>query len=99
MEVLFNEQDIVDSVCIYIALKERIEPEQIEVDLELHPSLGITASTLALGRTARLHEQDIIDAVAVYLQDYHQFVADHLQVNLSFSEKDGFTASIQVLNN
>ncbi|WP_141528803.1 DUF2653 family protein, partial [Priestia megaterium] len=49
MEVLFNEQDIVDSVCIYIALKERIEPEQVEVDLELHPSLGITASTLALG--------------------------------------------------
>ena len=99
MEVLFNEQDIVDSICIYIALEERIEPEQVEVDLELHPSLGITASTLALERTARLHEQDIIDAVAVYLQDYHQFVADHLQVNLSFSEKDGFTASIQVLNN
>jgi hypothetical protein len=88
-----------DSICVYIALEERIEPEQVEVDLELHPSLGITASTLALERTARLHEQDIIDAVAVYLQDYHQFVANHLQVNLSFSEKNGFTASIQVLSN
>jgi hypothetical protein len=99
MEVLFNEQDIMDSICVYIALEERIEPEQVEVDLELHPSLGITASTLALERTARLHEQDIMDAVAVYLQDYHQFVANHLQVNLSFSEKNGFTASIQVLSN
>ncbi|CAK8581808.1 MULTISPECIES: DUF2653 family protein [Priestia] len=99
MEVLFNEQDIVDSICIYIALKERIEPQQVEVDLEFHPSLGFAASTLALGRTARLHEQDIIDAVAVYLQDYHQFVANHLQVNLSFSEKNGFTSSIQVLSN
>ncbi|MBU8690986.1 YxcD family protein [Priestia megaterium] len=99
MEVLFNEKDIMDSICVYIALEERIEPEQVEVDLELHPSLGITASTLALERTARLHEQDIIDAVAVYLQDYHQFVANHLQVNLSFSEKNGFTASIQVLSN
>ncbi|MED4156409.1 DUF2653 family protein [Priestia aryabhattai] len=99
MEVLFNEQDIVDSVCIYIALKERIEPEQVEVNLELHPSLGVTASTLALGLTAQLHEQDIIDAVAVYLQDYHQFVANHLQVNLSFSAKNGFAASIQVLSN
>ncbi|MGG0462032.1 DUF2653 family protein [Priestia aryabhattai] len=99
MEVLFNEQDIVDSVCIYIALKERIEPEQVEVNLEIHPSLGVTASTLALGRTAQLHEQDIIDAIAVYLQDYHQFVANHLQVNLSFSAKNGFTASIQVLSN
>jgi len=99
MEVLFNEQDIVDSICIYIALKERIEPEQVEVDLELHPSRGITASTLALGRTAQLYEQDIIDAVAVYLQDCHQFVANHLQVNLSFSDKNGFIASIQVLSN
>ncbi|MEK1830315.1 DUF2653 family protein [Priestia megaterium] len=99
MEVLFNEQDIVDSVCIYIALKERIEPEQVEVNLGLHPSHGVTGSTLALGRTAQLHEQDIIDAVAVYLQDYHQFVANHLQVNLSFSAKNGFNASIQVLSN
>ncbi|PGA19461.1 hypothetical protein COL65_08190 [Priestia aryabhattai] len=99
MEVLFNEQDIVDSVCIYIALKERIEPEQVEVDLELHPSRGITASTLALGHIARLHEQDIIGAVAVYLQDYHQFVENHLQVNLAFSEKNGLTASIQVFSN
>lgn len=99
MEVLFNEQDLVDSICIYIAVKESIEPQQVEVDLEFHPSLGLAASTSALGCATRLYEQDIIDAVAVYLQDYHQFVADHLQVNLSFSEKDGFTASIQVLNN
>ncbi|WP_176586616.1 DUF2653 family protein [Priestia megaterium] len=99
MEVLFNEQDLVDSICIYIAVKESIEPQRVEVDLEFHPSFGFAASTLALGRATRLYEQDIIDAVAVYLQDYHQFIADHLQVNLSFSEKDGFTASIQVLNN
>ncbi|MGG0473764.1 DUF2653 family protein [Priestia aryabhattai] len=99
MEVLFNEQDLVDSICIYIAVKESIEPQHVEVDLEFHPSLGFAASTLALGRATRLYEQDIIDAVAVYLQDYHQFITDHLQVNLSFSEKDGFTASIQVLNN
>ncbi|GAB1786123.1 MULTISPECIES: DUF2653 family protein [Priestia] len=99
MEVLFNEQDLVDSICIYTSIKERIEPEQVEVELEFHPSLGFAASTLALGRTVRLYEQDIIDVVAVYLQDYHQFVADRLRINLSFSEKDGVTASVQVLNN
>ena len=96
MELRFNEQDIVDSVCVYMSVRENVKPEQVEVDLEFTPSLGYSASALSAGRTVRLYEQDLIDAVAVYLRDYHEFNPDRLSIDLSFSEKEGFTASIQV---
>ncbi|MDQ0201211.1 DUF2653 family protein [Neobacillus ginsengisoli] len=98
MELLFNEQDLIDSVCVFTARRENVRPEQVEVDLEFNPSFGFAASALVYGRTLRLNEQDVIDAVAVYLQDYHQFVPNSLLINLSFSEKERFTASIQVRN-
>jgi hypothetical protein len=96
MELLFNEQDIVDSVCVYTAARENTVPERVEVDLEYTPSIGFGASALVYGRNVRLHEQDVIDAVALYLQDYHQFIPERLLINLSFSETDGFSASIKI---
>ncbi|MFC7392077.1 DUF2653 family protein [Scopulibacillus cellulosilyticus] len=98
MELLFNEQDIVDSVCVYTAEEEDANPEQVEVDLEFNPSSGFAATAIVHGRTIRLNEQDVIDAVAVYLRDYHQFIPESLLIELSFSEKEQFTASIQVRN-
>ncbi|MDP4163961.1 MAG: DUF2653 family protein [Bacillota bacterium] len=98
MELLFNEQDLVDSVCVYMAIRENVRPEQVDVDLEFNPSSGFAASALFFGRTTRLTEQDIIDAVAIFLRDYHQFDPDSLLVDLSFSEQDGCKASIQVRN-
>lgn len=96
MEIQFNEQDLVDSVCVLTAQRENMAPEQVEVDLKFQPSIGISASALAAGRSFSFLEQDVIDAVAVYLSEYHQFIPESLLIQLSFSEEEGFTASIQV---
>ncbi|MDQ0198668.1 DUF2653 family protein [Neobacillus ginsengisoli] len=99
MELIFNEQDLVDSVCVYTSVREKARPEQVEADLEFNPDFGFAATALVYGRQVRLNEQDVIDAVSIYLRDYHQFHPDRLLVNLSFSEAEGFSASIQVRNN
>ncbi len=99
MELLFNEQDVIDSVCVFVAARDRLRPEQVEVDLEFNPSYGFAATAAVYGRTQRLNEQDLIDAIAVYLRDYHQFIPESLLIDLSFSETTGVSASIQVKNN
>jgi hypothetical protein len=98
MELLFNEQDLVDSVCIYSAAKEHTHPENIDVELAFNPSFGFSATARIHGQTRTLHEQDMIDAVAYYLRDYHNFDQDRLLVDLRCSETEGVTASIQVKN-
>lgn len=96
MELLLNEQDVVDSVCVFTAEKEYTNPENIDVDLAFHPSYGFSAMALVSGRKKNLDEQDLIDAIAVYLRDYHNFDPHRLLVELSFSENDGVTASVRV---
>jgi hypothetical protein len=98
MELLFNEQDVVDSVCVFTAIRENARPEQVDVDLEFHPSHGFAATADLYGRKIRYNEQDVIDAIAVYLRDYHQFIPEDLQVDLSFSDGVGITASIKIRN-
>lgn len=98
MELLFNEQDLVDSVCVYTAAQEHTNPENIDVDLAFNPSIGFSATAIAPGRSRNLNEQELIDAVAVYLRDYHNFNPDRLLIDLRFTENEGITASIQVKN-
>jgi hypothetical protein len=98
MELLFKEQDLVDSVCVYTAAKEYTHPENIDVELTFNPSFGFSAAARIHGQTRTLHEQDMIDAVAYYLRDYHNFDPDRLLVELRLSETEGITASIQVKN-
>lgn len=98
MVVLFNEQDLVDSVCVYMAAKEYTNPESIDVDLAYAPSIGFSAEAWVHGRIKSLTEQDLIDAAAVYLRDYHNFDHDRLMVDLRFNENEGISASIQIKN-
>jgi hypothetical protein len=96
MEIRFNEQDLIDSVCVYTAEQQNMDPEHVEVDLEFNQSYGVAATAMVHGRTIRYNEQDVIDAVAVYLQSYHNFAPDQLLVDLTFQESEGIAASILV---
>lgn len=96
MELFFNEQDLVDSVCVYIAAKEYTNPDSVQVDLAFNQSYGFSATADMRGRIRNLNEQELIDAVSVYLRDYHNFNPDQLLVDLQFAESAGITASIKV---
>jgi hypothetical protein len=98
MELIFNEQDVIDSVCVYTAAKEYTRPENIDVELAFDPSFGFSATARIHGQTRTLHEQELIDSIAFYLRDYHNFDPNQLLVDLRLSEPEGIIASIQVKN-
>lgn len=96
MDLLFNEQDLIDSVCVYTAVKEAANLESINADITFNPSFGFTAKANVPGRIRNLDEQELIAAISIYLNRYHNFNPDLLFVDLQFSKADGVTASIQV---
>lgn len=99
MELLFNEQDVVDSVCVYTANREYANPQDVDVDLQFNKNNGFAASVVTNGKKERyLNEQEIIDDVAEYLQEYHNFIAERIMVDLRFSDMDGIHASIRISN-
>lgn len=94
MKLYFEEQDVIDAVCVYEASLHSYRPEQIDVDLQFNQERKCFASARLPYRTVDLNEQDLIDAIAVYLRDYHNFIPDRLRIELQFEQSTGVTADI-----
>lgn len=95
MEIRFNEQDVIDSVCVYIASTEETTPEEVDVDLRFNQTISALAVYNRFEKKY-LNEQDIIDAIAIYLREYHSFNPYDLRIDLLFSEREGIGANIIV---
>lgn len=102
MRLILNEQDIIDSVCVYIAVKENddvinedIAPEDVQGVELTHDSGQFFARGRIYGEHHRLHEQQIINAIAVFLRVYHSFDEGRLNIKLLF-ENEEFGADVIV---
>jgi hypothetical protein len=98
MQLLFNEQDLIDSACVFVANKYNEEIQDIEAELYHEEEKGISAATTVRNddKTYLLSEKDLIDAAAVYLNEHHNFDPDRLLIELIFEEKDGISAVIEI---
>jgi hypothetical protein len=97
MKIFFNEQDLIDSACVFIADKYKEDIERIEAELHHEEGKGISATTTVKSdrKTYNLTEQDLIDATAVYLDLYHNFEPSLLSIELLFNEEKGISAMIE----
>jgi hypothetical protein len=95
MIIQFNEQDMVDSVCVFIASIENCDPNEVDVELSFETPRFSADATFPRGRRS-LDDQDLIDAVAIFLRDYHNFDPARLSVDLTFQEGEGVGATIDV---
>ncbi|BCJ87102.1 DUF2653 family protein [Effusibacillus dendaii] len=96
MKILFDEQDLIDSVCVLTAMRHNRPVESLQAELFYEEQKGFSALVTAQNGLYRydLTEQDLIDSVAVYLSEYHQFDPQKLTVELLFEENNGFSAYV-----
>lgn len=101
MKLFFEEQDLIDSICVYVGQFERMAPEHLRVELFFNEQAGFSAQPED-GRNGhrlqRLTEQNMIDAIATYLRDYHKFDPTRLEIELFFEEGKGFWAVVNHLS-
>ncbi|TVY10346.1 DUF2653 family protein [Paenibacillus cremeus] len=93
MKIQFDEQDIIDSVCVAIAAKvnsgrvEGSDPQHVnEIKLFFDEHKGFSARGRLHYQEYFLNQQELIDAVALYLSAYYSFNAARLLINLSWNE-------------
>ncbi|MEW9702051.1 DUF2653 family protein [Paenibacillus sp. SI8] len=104
MNIFLDQQDVVDSVHVYIASQDnhgRVEgsaPQNVhEVQISFDERYGFSASGVLYGRQHRLNQQEVIDAVSVYLSSYYSFRADCLLVKMNWDESSqSFSADVIV---
>lgn len=96
MQMHFSEQDVVDACCVYVGLKHRHRPEDVQVDLQCRPGEGFAAQASVGRNDVELNEQDIIDAIATYLAQQHNFEPDRLSIDLQFPDENRIEAYIVI---
>jgi hypothetical protein len=98
MKILLNEQDIIDSACVFIANRYNEVIDDIKAELHHEEGKGISGTTNVQNdrKTYPLSEQDIIDATAIYLDEYHNFDPNRLSVELIYEKETGFSAEIEI---
>jgi hypothetical protein len=96
MKILFNEQDLIDSACVFVANRYNEDIRDIQAELHHEQEKGISAVTTVKNdrKTYTLSEQDIIDATAIYLDEYHNFDPIQLSIELLYEEDKGISAVI-----
>ncbi|GAA4721816.1 YxcD family protein [Brevibacillus fulvus] len=66
--IKIGEQELVNAVCLLIASKKQIKPEQVNVELMWDEDEGFSAEVDALGRQQILIEANLIEAIRFWLQ-------------------------------
>jgi hypothetical protein len=111
MQIKFDQQDLINSVCIFIAADRTGQVHGSRPDLVFDINFhfnghGVTATANYNSGyrvySYNLSEQDVIDAVTTYLSapEYHSFLAENLDINLGFIKENPvgqqFVADISV---
>ncbi|OIK13684.1 YxcD family protein [Bacillus sp. MUM 13] len=88
-----EEQDIINAVCLYIADKKGIAPEEVEVELMFDDDYGFSAEVYTGGRKQVLITVNLIEALRLWLdQELHR--NPYAGIELVLDDNEGIIAYI-----
>lgn len=84
---ILSEQDIMNAICLHIAERKQIAPEQVEVELLWDEELGFSAEVQALGRSQYLIEANMLEAIERYMYTEQGIRVFRSQIRLQVDEE------------
>ncbi|MEK3800568.1 YxcD family protein [Peribacillus sp. FSL H8-0477] len=94
-KIKISEQEIINSLCVYIADKRRVSPEQVEMELMYDDDYGFSAEAHVNGRSQILITANIIEALRFYIE--HELNRDPFaaKLELKLDDDEGIIAYVQ----
>ncbi|HEY4552239.1 MAG TPA: YxcD family protein [Bacillaceae bacterium] len=93
-KMIISEQDIINAVCIYIAGKRQIRPEEVEVELMYDDDYGFSAEAYANGRKQVLIKANLIEALRLWLDVHLKVDPYSAGIQLVLDEEEGIIAEV-----
>jgi hypothetical protein len=69
-KLILSEQDIINALCVYIAQKKQVKPQEVEVELIFDDDYGFSAEVYVAERKQILITANIIEALRMWLAEY-----------------------------
>lgn len=87
------EQDIINALCVYVARKKQIKPEEVEIELMYDDDYGFSAEAYWNGRKQVLVMVNIIEALRLWLEEYLN-QDPYSGIQLELDDEEGIIAHI-----
>ncbi|GGL65526.1 YxcD family protein [Sporolactobacillus putidus] len=92
-EIMIPEQDIVNAICLFLANKKGIAPEDVQVELMYDDDYGFSAEAYVQGRKQVLVESNMIEAVRFWLDTEMQRDPFGASLRLLLDDEQGIVVS------
>lgn len=93
-KLVIPEQDIINAICVYIARKKQVAPEEVEVELMYDDDTGFSAEAFVAGRKQVLITGNIIEALRIWLDEFLN--RDPFSgIKLELDDEEGIIAKIR----
>ena len=93
-KITFSEQLLINAICIHVASKKQIQPQEVEVELMWDEEYGFSAEVSSLGRQQIFIEVNLIEAIRYYLQTQMQLNPYTAGIELVLDEEEGIQAYV-----
>ncbi|GIN88861.1 hypothetical protein J6TS2_52470 [Heyndrickxia sporothermodurans] len=88
------EQDIINAVCIFIADKYYVQPEEVSVELIYDDESGFSAEVEVNDRLQKLTEINLIEGLRHWLDTEHGLDPMSVGLELEWNEQEGIIAYV-----
>jgi len=92
-KLILSEQDIINALCVYIARKKQIKPEEVEIELMYDDDYGYSAEAYTGGRKQVLITANIIEAIRLWLDEFLNR-DPYAGIRLILDDEEGIIAEI-----
>lgn len=93
--IKFSEQDLINAICIHVASKRQLQPDQVIVELMWDEDHGFSAEIEVSQRQQILIEANLIEAVRYYLQTVLQRDPYAASIELVLDDEEGIIALVR----
>lgn len=82
-----SEQEIMNAICLHMASRKQLKPEEVEVQLLYDDELGYSAEVTAAGRSQYLVEANMLEAIERYVLTEHSLRVFRDQIRLDVEDE------------
>lgn len=82
-----SQQEIMNAICVHIAERRQIKPEEVQVQLMYEDDLGFSAEIFVGGRNQILIEGNMLEAIERYVLNEYQLRIFRTDIVLDIDEE------------
>ncbi len=94
-QIKVSEQDIINALCLHIAHKRQIKPQEVEIELMYDDDYGYSAESYVNDRKQVLITANIIEALRFWLETEMNIDPFSAAIELVLDDEEGILAYIK----